>query len=716
MFINKIVLNNFRVYKGENIINLFVSDAKNVSIITGNNGFGKTSLLTSLVWCLYGKLMADVDDRYKKEIYESGGYKLYCQKLLNKISLDEYETKEIELTQQSKKATETERREIDRQIKELYSFSVSVEFKKIFIPVIPCDVLEIRRTYHIKTQIETLEIFIDGQVNELTKEVGPEIFINDFILRKEIAKFFFFDAEKIVELAEISTLEDRRNLSKAYSEVLGIKKYLDLKNDLENLRYRLKKRSSTSADRDRLEKLQKQMEQNKKMIEHQNILVQEKSEELKLKRLASDKFQEKLIREGSSISLEELKEFKQMKEHIQQEMFRLKNRMKEMIDLAPLAIAASKLSALKNQIESEQELKDKKNNDALLKRKNNALKKSIIASGFALNAQKKQQLFDIIEDTLLPKGNTIHKPLLDFTAEQENHFFAVYDHLQSSFVRNFKTITSELKIQNTSLSLISRKLSNAESKENDPVIKAIRNDKNLLDAAIIEIENECIDLKAKTIVLQTEQNNLSSQVSELQKRVNVEDIDKAKDETAARLINELEAFVYKLKIKKKQSLEEKILQELNILMHKRNLVKKVEVVIEGDLIDIDLYDKRSKKIDKNSLSKGEQQLYATALLKALVEESHIRFPVFIDSPLQKFDKAHAKNIIRDFYPYVSAQVILFPLLEKELNEEEFRLLYPKIADCYIIEHRGQYESAFKAVKPEDLYTVYQKQMEHVYSN
>ena len=40
--------------------------------------------------------------------------------------------------------------------------------------------------------MEELNIKIDGIENELTKEVGFEVFINDFILPREIAKFFFF--------------------------------------------------------------------------------------------------------------------------------------------------------------------------------------------------------------------------------------------------------------------------------------------------------------------------------------------------------------------------------------------------------------------------------------------------------------------------------------------------------------------------------------------
>ncbi|MCK9403930.1 MAG: AAA family ATPase [Chitinophagaceae bacterium] len=716
MYIDRISLNNFKVYKGSNTIDLSISPGKNVSIITGNNGFGKTSLLTSLVWCLYGKLMSDVDERYKKEIYECGGYKNYCNRLINRITLDESETESKLIETKLGSSDEAERQGLRQRHQNLYSFSVSIRFKKIFIPAIPCNDLELIRTYNVKSQTETLAVYIDGQPNELTKEVGPEIFINDFILRKEIAKFFFFDAEKIVELAEIRSIEDRRSLGKAYGEVLGIKKYLDLKGDLENLRLRLSKKNSSAADREKLEKLGKLFGQNSKMIEHHSSIVHEKEEELILKRFASDKFQEQLIREGSSITVEELKDFRQMKEHLQEESLRLKNRMKEMMELAPLALVASKMESIRNQIETEQEQKDKKNNVSLLKRKANALKKAITVEGLISGDRKREELFLLIENTLLPQGVIVPKPLLDFTSEQENRFLAVYDNLQNAFSKNFKALTAELKKQQTSVAIINRKLFDGESKENDPVIKVIRTNKNQLDTEIKKQEAECIDIKAKIISLQNEQNNLSLQVSELSKRVKVEDIDKAKDEVAARLIGELETFIYKLKNQKKHSLEEKILQELHVLMHKQNFVQKVKVLIEGDMIDIELYDADQRQIDKDSLSKGEQQLYATALLKALVEESNIRFPVFIDSPLQKFDKEHARNIIEDFYPNVSSQVILFPLLEKELNESEFQLLYPKVTDCYLIKQKAQYESGFESVNPAKLYETYNNTIQHVYGN
>jgi len=92
------------------------------------------------------------------------------------------------------------------------------------------------------------------------------------------------------------------------------------------------------------------------------------------------------------------------------------------------------------------------------------------------------------------------------------------------------------------------------------------------------------------------------------------------------------------------------------------------------------------------------------------------FPVFIDSPLQKFDKNHSINIIRDFYPHISNQVVLFPLLEKELSEREFSVLLPNINLSYLILNKSEYHSSFEEIEPEKLFNKYQKVSEDVHNN
>ena len=186
MKIHKINLTDFRIYKGENIISFNPNSERNISLIAGRNGYGKTTFLTSLIWVFYGKMMSEVEDKYRNDIKSVGGYDRFLKTLLNRDVKSDYENKLIDKAK----------------------LSVEIELRDISIPSIPCKSVLIKRSYDFKSNKEELKIFIDGLENELTKEVGYEVFINDFILPREIAKFFFFDAEKIVSLAEAKTKEE----------------------------------------------------------------------------------------------------------------------------------------------------------------------------------------------------------------------------------------------------------------------------------------------------------------------------------------------------------------------------------------------------------------------------------------------------------------------------------------------------------------------------
>ena len=223
MKINKIIFQNFRIYKGSNEIIFSPNASKNISIIGGKNGFGKTTFLTSLIWVFYGRMMSEVEDKYRKDIKNAGGYEKFLKTLLNRDIKSGFET----------------------NVQNAPIVSVEIELKDLLIPSIPCKSVVLKRSYDLRTETEELKIFIDGLENELTKEVGYEVFINDFILPREIAKFFFFDAEKIVSLAEAKSKSELKNLSKAYSEVLGIKKYEDLKKNLEILLSKLKRNGAS---------------------------------------------------------------------------------------------------------------------------------------------------------------------------------------------------------------------------------------------------------------------------------------------------------------------------------------------------------------------------------------------------------------------------------------------------------------------------------------
>lgn len=692
MYISEISLNNYRVYFGLQNISFPKKDSKNVFIISGNNGFGKTSLLNSLLWCLYGKQMIDVDDKFKSEIYDAGGYKKYAKSNLNKLA-------------QSRGEDE---------------YSVAITLTDISIPSLFCNNLKITRTFNASKESEEISILIDGMENELTREVGHDIFISDFILPKEVAKFFFFDAEKIVSLAEIKSVADKRKLSTAYSEVLGIKKYEDLKENLEEVRIRLRKESPSSADRKKYTSLQKDISRTKELITEYEEQIELLNEEKETKRSSSEHYQEKLIREGNSLTLDDLKQLKKKRDTLKKEYESLKMQLRDMLELAPFAIAGNIFDATREQMISEVDSDKKQFKPAIIKSNIKKIKSELKKKYKTLRLASTTQdaLSNLVESQINhlfgeDSNNKSAKVLLDFTENERNEFEAIYNNLKYSYTPTFKEITKKHKANRITYSKVIRAITDAEAKEDDLLIREIRQQKTEIDKQIEGIDQKIINLSIEVGMLQKELANKSAMASTLGKKIEVHDLDKEKDDTAYRLIEELNTFINQLKKQKKSSLEQRIKQTLNSLMHKKAFVSRVEVEISSGMIDIHLYDKSKNPIAKESLSKGEQQLYATSLLKSLVDESNIQFPIFIDSPLQKFDKKHAKNIIVEFYPGISSQVVLFPLLEKELSKIEYQHLLPKVNKAYLIDNKEEYYSEIIETNSKDLFSNAQEIYEYV---
>jgi DNA sulfur modification protein DndD len=254
---------------------------------------------------------------------------------------------------------------------------------------------------------------------------------------------------------------------------------------------------------------------------------------------------------------------------------------------------------------------------------------------------------------------------------------------------------------------ITRRLTDAESKGEDELIKSLRDKQKDIQKKLSSSYEEIEQLNIKIGAVNNEQAQIKSQISALTKKIDTADLYKDKDNLTKELVSELKVFIKEYKEAKKKSLEERILAGLDTLMHKK-VIKQVDVEMIDEHINIRILNGRKEEIPKESLSMGEKQLYATALLKALVEESNINFPVFVDSPMQKFDEDHAANVIKYFYPNISEQVVIFPILQKELTYDEFKMLNKNISKCYLINNKGESESEFLEVVDNKLFEAYNK--------
>lgn len=692
MIIKSITLGNYRLYEGKNIIKFEIDDDKPIFLISGENGFGKTTFLHSLIWCLYGRLITEVETEVRKDIANSGYNSFLRSNLNNKVraKLDALDASEKDAIKRRGYSSDNEK------LKRITTYYVAIEFEHVVIPSLPCTSLKVVRSYDMVTEKETVDILIDGKRNELTSTIGPEVFINDFILNKDIARFFFFDSEQIVALAETNTSTEKRRLCSAYNEVLGVRKYEDLKKNLENVRLRFRKKSSDVISREKLvSMLNKQDELEKQVTNKRNELSSLESELIQL-RSKDEAIQMQLMREGNDATSGEIARIEKVIETTKQKNEEYKHQLRQFIDYAPFAIIGKLFKDTRDQIEYDYKLREAKNNQ---------LSRNLIVSQITsdlmlmfehstISSPEKSKLIIQVQDVLEKYKHTVtdENVLLSVSEQDYEEFLAIYNNLTTTYKSEFEHLAEDYKKNKILLERNSRRLSSIQSKEKDEVIKVIRAQKNQIEIDITQKDAKIRQLHESIGETSQELATISKQVSELSKKVSLDDNDAKKDLVAEKLIDELSIFLISLKQEKKYSLERRIKTTLNTLMHKEDFIGRVEVVIDGEDMDINLYSVDGKIINKDVLSKGEQQLYATSILKALVDESGIQFPVFIDSPLQKFDKSHATKIITEFYPQISKQVVLFPLLYKELTAEEYNVMKPLVKATYLIKNDVKHSS------------------------
>lgn len=133
--------------------------------------------------------------------------------------------------------------------------------------------------------------------------------------------------------------------------------------------------------------------------------------------------------------------------------------------------------------------------------------------------------------------------------------------------------------------------------------------KDQLDKRVREIEQEMLMLSEKRGSLLAESIAYKKKKEILSQKIDVSKKNKKVDDKASELISRIKSFLIKFKEAKKLSLEKKMMERLQTLLHKKKFVKKVlvDINLSGDDVDINLYDYRNEKIDKGTMSMGERQ-------------------------------------------------------------------------------------------------------------
>lgn len=121
----------------------------------------------------------------------------------------------------------------------------------------------------------------------------------------------------------------------------------------------------------------------------------------------------------------------------------------------------------------------------------------------------------------------------------------------------------------------------------------------------------------------------------------------------------------------------------NQLARKDSLV--ADVRIDPRTFAATLVGAEGREVAKVSLSAGEKQIYAIAMLWALARTSGRALPMIIDTPLARLDSEHRANLVNRYFPDASHQVILLST-DTEVDGELFEQLRPAVSHAYHLDY------------------------------
>jgi DNA sulfur modification protein DndD len=132
------------------------------------------------------------------------------------------------------------------------------------------------------------------------------------------------------------------------------------------------------------------------------------------------------------------------------------------------------------------------------------------------------------------------------------------------------------------------------------------------------------------------------------------------------------------------AVEARLNDKVAILLGPSQLIKSVAL---SDRFVMTFLDEEGEPVARHSISAGMRQLVATAMLWALKEEARRPLPVVIDTPLGRIDLQNRALLVDEYYPNAGDPLILLPT-NSEFGEEIASRIAHRIRRGYRIVNQG----------------------------
>ena len=636
MIIKKLRLENFGVYAGTHEIDLSpISREKPIVLFGGLNGGGKTTLLDAIQLALFGKLSR----------CSTRGTLAYEEFL---------------------------RRSISHGSAQGSSSSVALEIRQTFDAQTHEFVITRRWAPAGKGVTETLLVQKDNVVDPELAEHWLE-HVDQFV-PVGLAELFFFDGEQIARLAEADNAAQM--LTTAINTLLGIDLVDRLEKDLSFYERDVSKeqRNGTfSAEIAALEaKLAATQAERQQLlwakVQRQNDVDQS---EKKLTQ-AESAFQ----RQGGELFLRR-KEVAAQLDSVRTQILRVEQDLKDVAaGPAPLLVAESLVAKIRAQAAREETAEHQRLLLAELEKRDQAILKQ---SGFPDAAQSRLEKLLLADRDRRARSVEIESYLnLDKSAQQSVQPFT------GAYFADLRKRVLRLREEHLHLKKQALRLEETLARVPD-------------EAAIAQVADQVAAVQKELMTNRLEFSLLGERIDKLGRLKDDEErgianllekcvaesaeLDDAtrKIKFAGKVRETMRQFRIRVLERKIKQIESLILESFQQLLRKKELVTAIRIdpaTYRMTLLGLD-----GRELHADRLSAGERQLLAVSTLWGLARASGRPLPTIIDTPLGRLDSHHRANLVENYFPFASHQVIILST-DEEIGKKHLATLKPRITRTF----------------------------------
>jgi len=637
MKFRKIIIENYKSFQLPVTINFpDSSEGKSIFLIGGMNGAGKTSLMEAINICLYG---AKQDLIYKsinrRELAKGNAYVSF------ELVIETDELEEIQVKRSWTAGTVDTPRPKDLE--------------------------------------EKLVVIKDGKrVSVQNKEMWQD-YINAMI-PKSITQFFFFDGEKIQEIAADDHSEVR--LKSSMEAALGIQHIARLANDVLTIKQNELKNFVEISDEDidfKVSELKREKSKlSKKQSEKNEVegeLNQFKSEYEEVKK----RFQ--AIFNAEPESTEETRKRERRKIQLASRKGQLEAQIKNIVDRhLPWALAGKLFEPLKEQINKERDAQTSK----VIGEQAHKLAKDIVkvvdypepVYPKPLTEEQRKELERRVLNVLQKGSVNVEEAILNLSDRDIARVLNKIEEIEQSEIFALKDFLNELSEMEEELRQLERFSQSATSDTDKQLFEELQQHMESCQNQIGRLTVKLQNINEEIITIENRIKEIELELDKLYDKHHMsrEKVEFIKECDA--IANLLNSFTIRLRKNKIHLLQEKTFEMYKLLSSKSGLIKDLE--IDEKSYEIIIRDRNGHEMKKSGLSAGEKEIFAVSLLWGLAQTSQLNLPILIDTPLSRLDSAHRDKIVNNYFPNAAEQVIILST-DTEIDNNYFKALEPHLS-------------------------------------